>query len=280
MYFDDDEPAREVAALCSLACVTCARAAAAAAGAGAGAPAAVPPPGPPFASLDKLQAHLRSAHKQVLCSVCLVGRRVFVSQQALYSRASLERHLRSGQPDAANALGAAGFAGHPRCGFCCSHFYGDGELYSHMQREHYSCFLCVRAAPDSPRPVYYRDYGELEAHFRGGHALCEHPGCLQKRFVAFPGQGELRRHAALEHGGQLSRAARADALRLETGFVVGGGGGGGGSGGGGGGGGGGAISGAVLVAPPHPPLPPPPPRGAAQPPCGGCGGGAPYEGPG
>jgi hypothetical protein len=129
-------------------------------------------------------------------------------------------HMCSGAADAGNDLGVSGFKGHPLCSFCNARFYGDGELYTHMQREHFTCFLCVRAAPDSTSPVYYRRYDELEAHFRSGHALCEHPACLEKKFIAFPGASELRRHAALEHGGELSNAQRRDALRLEVSFSV------------------------------------------------------------
>jgi hypothetical protein len=209
MFFDDQAPARQVSALCSLACGACSSAA----------PPGAPLP-PPFPTLSVLSAHLEKAHKQHLCAICLAGRKVFVSQQQRYSRSALERHQAGGSADAGNELGAAGFRGHPLCAFCGVRFYGDGELYTHMQREHYTCFLCVRAAPESSSPTYFRRYEELENHFRAAHALCEHPGCLAKKFVAFSGANELRRHAALEHGGALSAAQKRDALRIEVAFSV------------------------------------------------------------
>ena len=191
MYFDDDVPHRQVAALCSLSCSACAT---------------------PFPTLASLQHHLRAQHKQHMCDVCLLGRKIFISQQVLYSKSGLERHLASGAADAGNALGEAGFKGHPRCAFCSLHFFGDGEQYTHMQREHFTCFLCQRVRPDSSSPVYYRGYGELEAHFRGEHCMCEHAGCLEKKFVAFASASELKRHCALEHGGELSKQAKREAL--------------------------------------------------------------------
>ncbi len=46
------------------------------------------------------------------------------------------------------------------CRFCRSRFFGDSELFIHMQSAHEQCFLCRRAQPD--RYVYYKDYNELE----------------------------------------------------------------------------------------------------------------------
>jgi len=132
MYFDDDEAQKEVQALCSLSCAAC----------------AASPAGPKtFASLPLLQAHLRKAHSQSMCEICLLGRNVFISQHVLYSKTALERHMASGAADAGNALGEAGFKGHPLCSFCSTSFYGGGELFTHMQREHFT----ARPRPPSLR---------------------------------------------------------------------------------------------------------------------------------
>ena len=210
MYFEDDVPWREVSQLCSLSCQTCA----------ATAKVGAPPP-PKFPTLQALQQHLRAEHKQHMCSICLQGRNVFIAQQLLYTQSALDKHLVSGTSDAGNPLGQAGFKGHPMCRFCGSHFFDDGQLYVHMQREHFQCFLCQRAAPDSSSPVYYRNYDELEHHFRKEHCLCDHPLCLQKKFVAFASVMELQRHTALEHKSELSKDARRAALRANDllGFV-------------------------------------------------------------
>lgn len=79
----------------------------------------------------------------------------------MYTAADVKVHARSG--DLTGPLAEAGFKGHPSCGFCRKPFYGDNELFNHMQQSHEQCFLCRRARPD--KYVYYRDYAELEGHF-------------------------------------------------------------------------------------------------------------------
>ncbi len=66
--------------------------------------------------------------------------------------------MRSG--DLTGPMAESGFKGHPQCQFCRKRFYGDNELFVHMQSAHEQCFLCRRARPD--RYVYYKDYNELE----------------------------------------------------------------------------------------------------------------------
>lgn len=66
--------------------------------------------------------------------------------------------MRSG--DVTGPMAESGFKGHPQCQFCRKRFYGDNELFVHMQSAHEQCFLCRRARPD--RYVYYKDYNELE----------------------------------------------------------------------------------------------------------------------
>ncbi len=88
---------------------------------------------------------------------------VFISEQVVYTAADLRVHARTG--DLTGPLAEAGFKGHPSCRFCRRQFYGENELFMHMQQAHEQCFLCRRARPD--KYVYYRDYAELE----GEHAL-------------------------------------------------------------------------------------------------------------
>ena len=55
--------------------------------------------------------------------------------------------------------------------FCRSRFFGDSELFIHMQSAHEQCFLCKRAHPD--RYIYYKDYTELEGDlFTNSVLLC------------------------------------------------------------------------------------------------------------
>ena len=60
-----------------------------------------------------------------------VPEQVFIPEQQLYTKQELDRHLKSG--DTAGPLAESGFKGHPQCRFCRKRFYGDSELFLHMQ---------------------------------------------------------------------------------------------------------------------------------------------------
>lgn len=83
---------------------------------------------------------------------------VFISEQVLYSKSDLERHMRTG--DDAGPLAESGFKGHPLCRFCKKRFYDGDELYRHMESAHEHCFLCRKLHPS--KFVYYKDYEELD----------------------------------------------------------------------------------------------------------------------
>jgi hypothetical protein len=56
-------------------------------------------------------------------------------------------------------------------------------------------FFCMGIWVCSARPgqfEYYRNYDDLEMHFRNDHVLCEHPDCLAKKFVVFASQVEIK----------------------------------------------------------------------------------------
>lgn len=53
-------------------------------------------PWPTFDSADKLKSHIERTHQQHFCDLCLSARKVFVSEQLLYSKQQLERHCRAG----------------------------------------------------------------------------------------------------------------------------------------------------------------------------------------
>lgn len=57
-------------------------------------------------------------------------------------------------------------------------------------------------------------------HFRHEHYLCEDHGCLEKKFVVFPSEQEIKQHAAREHGGNMSRAEKRQALTIPINFQV------------------------------------------------------------
>ena len=153
MFFDDDAVCGKVKSLRSLVCGECVR------DAGGDASAV-----PQHQSVKALKAHLREKHGKFFCEVCLEGRKVFLSEQVLYTRTQLDKHRYGASADVDNAFGQAGFKGHPSCKYCKKFFYDEGQLYTHMQTAHETCHICRRQCPD--KHVYYRDYEELERHFQ------------------------------------------------------------------------------------------------------------------
>ncbi|CAK9213683.1 unnamed protein product, partial [Sphagnum troendelagicum] len=211
--FDDEEPFRLIDAMCRLYCSACEGIVTA----GEALPKGGVKRGHIFKSLELLRSHLFSAHRLIMCELCLNGRKVFICEQKLYTRTQLEQHLVKGDSEVdGNQEERAGFTGHPMCDFCRRRFYGETELYGHMSTEHYTCHLCQRARPGQFE--YYRNYDDLEMHFRNDHVLCEHPDCLAKKFVVFASQVEIKQHNALTHGGTMSRAQRNAALQIPVSF--------------------------------------------------------------
>ncbi|KAI5071584.1 hypothetical protein GOP47_0013835 [Adiantum capillus-veneris] len=208
-YFDDEDHFKMIKNMCRLSCSVC---------------EAAESPGKDyvkkghiFRNLDQLRRHLFNAHKVHMCGLCLEGRKVFICEQKLYSKKQLDRHLQNGNSDIdLNDEDRGWFNGHPLCNFCHSRFYGDNELYQHMSTEHFTCHICQRLRPG--QYDYYRNYDDLEAHFRHDHALCEHPDCLDQKFIVFGSDADLKRHNALVHGGNMSRAQRNAALQIPVSF--------------------------------------------------------------
>jgi hypothetical protein len=161
-----------------------------------------------------MRRYIEQNHKQSFCDICIASRKVFLSEQILYTKQQLERHNTRGDEEGPLAAESSGFKGHPICKFCRQRFYDGQELYKHMESAHEHCFICRRTQAD--KYVYYRHYQELEEHFRRDHHLCHHPGCLEKKFVVFKDESELKRHTAQEHGDELklTKAQRREAFTL------------------------------------------------------------------
>ncbi|KAJ6390316.1 hypothetical protein OIU77_024520 [Salix suchowensis] len=170
-----------------------------------------------FRNINQLKGHLFHQHKLHMCSLCLEGRKVFICEQKLYSRAQLNQHISTGDSEVDGSESErGGFMGHPMCEFCKTPFYGDNELYTHMSTEHYTCHLCQRQHPGQYE--YYKNYDDLEIHFRRDHFLCDDEGCLAKKFIVFQTEAELKRHNTIEHAGHMSRSQRNAALQIPTSF--------------------------------------------------------------
>jgi hypothetical protein len=93
-------------------------------------------------------------------------------------------------------------------------FNPSDALYEHCKK-HETCFLCSRAGI---RHEYHENYSELEKHFRKDHHVCEDRECLEKKFVVFGSEIDLRGHQvffyfydeAEEHRGNSTRGVQLD----------------------------------------------------------------------
>ena len=60
----------------------------------------------------------------------------------------------------------------------------------------------------------------IAGHFRTEHYLCEHPSCLEQKFVVFRSEQELKAHCAKEHSQDMSKAELKQARSLQVSFNV------------------------------------------------------------
>ncbi|RYO76515.1 hypothetical protein DL766_009684 [Monosporascus sp. MC13-8B] len=155
-----------------------------------------------------LHRHVRSTHHKKMCDLCTRNKKVFTHEHELFTDKELEKHIDRGD-DRPGAADQTGFKGHPKCDFCRQRFYDDDKLYEHLRERHERCFLCDRQDPR--RPHYYLNYDSLEEHFRKDHYLCSDRECLEKKFVVFGSEVDLKAHQLSEHAGVLSKDVRRDA---------------------------------------------------------------------
>ena len=154
-----------------------------------------------------LHRHVRAVHHKKICDLCSRHKKVFTHEHELFTDRELNRHLSKGD-DNPGAVDQSGFKGHPDCGFCRQRFYGEDELYVHCRELHERCFICDRAGG---RPQYYLDYNMLELHYKKDHFLCADPSCIEKKFIVFETEIDLKAHQLSEHGNTLSKDVRRDA---------------------------------------------------------------------
>ncbi|KAF2429938.1 hypothetical protein EJ08DRAFT_734659 [Tothia fuscella] len=160
-----------------------------------------------------LHRHVKNVHHQWMCDLCARNKKVFTHEHELFSHNDLRKHEKFGD-DNPGAIDQTGFKGHPECGFCRIRFYGDDELYVHCREKHEKCHICDRRNPQR-NPDYYQDYNNLELHFRKDHFLCPDAECLEKKFVVFESEIDLKAHQVEAHPGGMSGQALRDARRVD-----------------------------------------------------------------
>ncbi|EXB53831.1 hypothetical protein L484_003266 [Morus notabilis] len=79
------------------------------------------------------------------------------------------------------------------------------HLRSHLIHRHglLMCSLCLESR---------------KIHFRQAHFLCEDEACLEKKFVVYATESEMKRHNVMEHGGRMSRCKRLTSLQIPISF--------------------------------------------------------------
>ncbi|EKG14565.1 Zinc finger RING-type protein [Macrophomina phaseolina MS6] len=160
-----------------------------------------------------LHRHVKSVHHKVMCDLCTRNKKVFTHEHQLFTNAELRKHEKFGDDDPGSAE-QSGFKGHPECGFCMRRFYGDDELYVHCREKHERCHICDRRN-GGRQPQYYVNYEALEVHFKKDHFVCPDQECLEKKFVVFESEMDLKAHQLEVHPNGLSKDARRDARRVD-----------------------------------------------------------------
>ncbi|KAI8603045.1 hypothetical protein EDD21DRAFT_370149 [Dissophora ornata] len=168
---------------------------------------------------NQLKSHVKKVHKLMLCDLCVRHKKVFAHEHNLMTASQLMRHFKNGDSGQSNQNSAepSGFKGHPECGFCKESFYGDDELFEHCKKNHEQCFLCLRR---NIRHQYYDKYADLERHLHSEHYACMDPECLEKKFVVFESDLDLKGHEAEEHPNSThgQRTRLRDARKIDIAF--------------------------------------------------------------
>lgn len=147
-------------------------------------------------SIDQLQKHVKDAHGQTFCGLCLQHRPLFIPEHMLMPLAQLKKHLNA-PPAAFSGPKGDKTGGHPMCRFCNQHFFDTSELHKvcafsknahhishhfflilpylafvpcviflrqHMRSRHFTCHLC----PSAHQFRYYKNSIDLRRHTKWG----------------------------------------------------------------------------------------------------------------
>lgn len=158
-----------------------------------------------------LHRHVRSVHHKMMCDLCSRNKKVFTHEHELFTQQELRNHEKYGD-DNPGAIDQSGFKGHPECGFCRQRFYGEDELYAHCRDRHERCHLCDRRTGGN-NPQYYLNYEALEQHFNRDHYPCMDQECVEKKFVVFDSEMDLKAHQLEQHPNGLTKGR--DARRVD-----------------------------------------------------------------
>ncbi|PVU85979.1 hypothetical protein BB560_006847 [Smittium megazygosporum] len=155
-----------------------------------------------------LKNHVKVEHN---IELCVEHRKVFPHEHKIYPPGALRGHYKSGN--------GADFRGHPVCGFCKTSFYDGDMLFEHCRKYHEQCFICQKKHGN--KDVYFKNFYTLAEHFENDHYPCPHPSCIERRFVVFPNQLDLKAHEAEVHGKAIvGQRAKWEARQVPISFEI------------------------------------------------------------
>ncbi|CCG80835.1 LIM domain and RING finger protein C1223.01 [Taphrina deformans PYCC 5710] len=164
-----------------------------------------------------LKFHVKQAHNQLLCDLCVKNKKIFTHEHELFSAQGLRNHYKFGDRDSQDGNG---FKGHPECGFCRNKaFYDDDELFKHCRDNHERCHVCDQLDNGPGRAQYFQDYDKLDQHFRRDHFKCPDQRCLDQKFVVFGSELDLKAHQLEAHPHGMTGQALKDARKISTSFA-------------------------------------------------------------
>lgn len=139
-----------------------------------------------FYDNETLIKHYAAKHKRHLCELCVEYRCEFPFEYIVYSIGELNSHRTE------KTIGN----GHPLCGFCRERFYTQEMLLKHCRKTHEICYICERLGKKNE---YYKNYQDLESHFKKAHYTCDERMCQEAKCYAFIDEVELAAHKGSLH---------------------------------------------------------------------------------
>ncbi|KAL0284445.1 UNVERIFIED_CONTAM: E3 ubiquitin-protein ligase hel2 [Sesamum angustifolium] len=135
-----------------------------------------------FRNIEQLKGHLFHKHRLLMCSLCLEGRKVFICEQKLYTRSQLTQHINTGDSEWMEVKVKEVFIS----------FLVENTKRVNWSDIEWGIMLSLMCRQHPGQYEYYKNYDDLEMHFRRDHFLCEDEGCLGKKFIVFQSEAELK----------------------------------------------------------------------------------------
>lgn len=143
-----------------------------------------------FSSKKELIGHFKAKHSALLCSTCLENNHQFWYEFQQYTPETLSQHRRGQMKE-------SGFEGHVHCPFCTFWLYNRDAAKKHCNQEHQLCTVCDSIGY---KFQFYKNFGELEQHYRSRHYCCDNPVCVKNLCYVYAYKSEVCAHSMTHHG--------------------------------------------------------------------------------